>query len=110
MSRRASLGGTKIRGCAGIEAKLVVIGERTAGQVGYVGEWHSHPDGAGIGMSPADGVPLATVAEEMRAVSRSPGDGYSLPAARASRMTISSSASISAPSRSTRSSNPLIRW
>ena len=55
-----------IRGCAGLQEELTAIGERTAGQVGYVGEWHSYPDGADVCMSPTDVVLLDTVAREMR--------------------------------------------
>ena len=55
-----------IRGCAGLRSQLKTIEARTAGQVGYAGEWHSHPDGAGVGMSPTDEVLLATVAAEVR--------------------------------------------
>ena len=55
-----------IRGSAGLQDELKAIRERTAGQVGYVGEWHSHPDGADVCMSPTDAVLLGTVAYEMR--------------------------------------------
>ena len=34
-----------IRGCEGLNAKLEEIGRLTLGQLQYVGEWHSHPDG-----------------------------------------------------------------
>lgn len=34
-----------IRGCEGLAAKVKEIGTLTAEQLGYVGEWHSHPDG-----------------------------------------------------------------
>lgn len=33
-----------IRGVVGLEETLSDISERTAGQLAYVGEWHSHPD------------------------------------------------------------------
>ena len=55
-----------IRGCAGLRGELKAIEARTAGQVGYAGEWHSHPDGVGVEMSPTDEVLLATVAAEVR--------------------------------------------
>ena len=55
-----------VRGYAGLREELAVIGARSGGQVGYVGEWHSHPDGAGVGPSPDDAVLLATIAAEMR--------------------------------------------
>ena len=43
------------------------IEARTGGQVGYVGEWHSHPDGAGVGMSDHDYELLRQIADEVRA-------------------------------------------
>ena len=35
-----------IRGCEGLPQQVKEIGKKTLDQVGYVGEWHSHPDGA----------------------------------------------------------------
>ena len=55
-----------IRGCTGLRSELKAIEARTAGQVGYAGEWHSHPDGAGVKPSPTDEVLLASVAAEVR--------------------------------------------
>ena len=55
-----------VRGFAELREELEVIEARSGGQVGYVGEWHSHPDGAGVGPSPDDAVLLASIAEEMR--------------------------------------------
>ena len=54
-----------IRGYAGLCEELERIEGRTGGQVSYVGEWHSHPDGAGVDMSDDDGVLLATIAEDV---------------------------------------------
>jgi len=34
-----------IRGCEGLKANVDEIVGRSDGQIGYVGEWHSHPDG-----------------------------------------------------------------
>lgn len=34
-----------IRGCKGLEQQISEIHRKTAGILGYVGEWHSHPDG-----------------------------------------------------------------
>lgn len=34
-----------IRGCEGLPQQVADAGLRTSGQVEYVGEWHSHPDG-----------------------------------------------------------------
>lgn len=36
-----------IRGCEGLEEKVRVASERCAGQISYIGEWHSHPQGCG---------------------------------------------------------------
>ena len=55
-----------IRGYAGLRGELDDIEARTAGQVGYVGEWHSHPDGAGVEMSGDDDELLQAVATEAR--------------------------------------------
>lgn len=55
-----------IRGYAGLNKKITTIEARSGGQVGYIGEWHSHPDGAGVRMSQDDAVLLATIAEEVR--------------------------------------------
>ena len=56
-----------IRGFAGLRDEIDRIEARTRGQVGYVGEWHSHPDGAGIGMSDDDSELLRQIADEVRA-------------------------------------------
>ena len=55
-----------IRGCAGLRNEIRRIEARTGGQVGYVGEWHSHPDGAEIAMSGDDCKLLQEIAEEVR--------------------------------------------
>lgn len=55
-----------IRGFAGLRESLDVIAKRTGQQVGYVGEWHSHPIGASVAMSGDDQILLTTVAEEVR--------------------------------------------
>ena len=34
-----------IRGCQGLESAVNKVGQRTNGQLHYVGEWHSHPNG-----------------------------------------------------------------
>ena len=56
-----------IRGFAGLRDEIDRIETRTGGQVGYVGEWHSHPDGAGVVMSDHDSELLRQVADEVRA-------------------------------------------
>ncbi len=55
-----------IRGYAGLRDELDAIEGRTGGQVGYVGEWHSHPESAGVAMSSDDKELLQTVANEVR--------------------------------------------
>ena len=56
-----------IRGFAGLRDEIHRIEARTGGQVGYVGEWHSHPDGAGVAMSDDDSELLRQIADEVRA-------------------------------------------
>ena len=56
-----------IRGFDGLADKIRLIEARTGGQVGYLGEWHSHPDGAGVGMSGHDYELLRQITEEVRA-------------------------------------------
>ncbi|MDE0192286.1 MAG: Mov34/MPN/PAD-1 family protein [Gammaproteobacteria bacterium] len=56
-----------IRGFAGLRDEIQGIEARTGGQVGYVGEWHSHPDGAGVDMSDHDSELLRQIAAEVRA-------------------------------------------
>jgi len=55
-----------VRGFAGLREELEVIEACSSGQVNYVGEWHSHPDGAGVGPSTDDAALLASIADEMR--------------------------------------------
>ncbi|WP_143114911.1 ThiF family adenylyltransferase [Jannaschia rubra] len=43
-----------VRGTAGVGAHLDRIRDRTMGQVRYLGEWHSHPDGIDTRPSPVD--------------------------------------------------------
>ena len=56
-----------VRGCAGLPDAIRDIEARTSSQVSYVGEWHSHPDGAGVGTSDDDRELLRQIAEEVRA-------------------------------------------
>jgi proteasome lid subunit RPN8/RPN11 len=42
------------RGIVGLQEQLSKIDQRTAGQLEYVGEWHSHPDGASTQASEDD--------------------------------------------------------
>jgi integrative and conjugative element protein (TIGR02256 family) len=43
-----------IRGCGGLLQKVQAAEEATAGQVNYVGEWHSHPKGCSAKASSLD--------------------------------------------------------
>src|ERR1700730_17166511 len=44
-----------VRGMAGVDKMMEDVRRRTAGQVRYVGEWHSHPPRASARSSPVDG-------------------------------------------------------
>lgn len=54
-----------IRGTTDVVAKLQRISTRTAGNVGYIGEWHSHPNGSSANMSSLDQTQLAEIAEKL---------------------------------------------
>lgn len=54
-----------IRGCEGLEAQVNAIENRTGGWLGYVGEWHSHPDGAECSPSRDDRAFLAWLTGHM---------------------------------------------
>jgi hypothetical protein len=43
-----------IRGCKGLAERVRCTETKTAGNVSYVGEWHSHPDGASVRPSQDD--------------------------------------------------------
>jgi hypothetical protein len=43
-----------IRGCAGLVERVEAIRNESAGEVEYIGEWHSHPDGCACAPSPDD--------------------------------------------------------
>ena len=43
-----------IRGCYGLQQTVEEAEKRTLGQVGYIGEWHSHPDGYDVRPSEDD--------------------------------------------------------
>ncbi len=61
-----------IRGCQGLKQRVEEIGAITAGQLGYVGEWHSHPRGHSCTPSSDDQLVLRWLADE-RAVDGLPG-------------------------------------
>ena len=54
-----------IRGCAGLRERVQAVEEMTLGQVGYVGEWHSHPDGYSTMPSPDDMTAYAWLIDHM---------------------------------------------
>ena len=43
-----------IRGCQGLSSQVEEINQITAGQLEYIGEWHSHPPGCSVDPSQAD--------------------------------------------------------
>ena len=43
-----------IRGCQGLSSQVEKINQITAGQLDYIGEWHSHPPGCSVNPSQAD--------------------------------------------------------
>lgn len=56
-----------IRGAAGLAGEVQRVHAATLGQLRYIGEWHSHPDGCGCRPSTDDRVALAWLAEHMAA-------------------------------------------
>lgn len=54
-----------VRGTAGLLDEIAEVQRRTAGIVGYVGEWHSHPQGVRAQPSTDDLEQLATLAVRM---------------------------------------------
>ncbi|MEO5332361.1 MAG: ThiF family adenylyltransferase [Magnetococcus sp. YQC-5] len=53
------------RGISGLSEKVNDASTRTAGMVGYIGEWHSHPPGHSAAPSHADRVQLDFLARKM---------------------------------------------
>jgi hypothetical protein len=53
------------RGSAGLAAAVADIADRTLLNLEYVGEWHSHPTGAGTDMSDTDKIAMKEIAGEM---------------------------------------------
>ena len=53
------------RGSAGLAAAVADIADRTLLNLEYVGEWHSHPTGAGTDMSDIDKIAMKEIAGEM---------------------------------------------
>ncbi|GAA4422351.1 Mov34/MPN/PAD-1 family protein [Bremerella cremea] len=54
-----------IRGSRGLESKLEEVRRKTDGQLEYVGEWHSHPDGCAVRPSEDDLKVFAWLTEHM---------------------------------------------
>ena len=54
-----------VRGFADLRDAIRDIEARTGSQVSYIGEWHSHPDGTGVGRSDDDSELLRQIAGEM---------------------------------------------
>lgn len=61
-----------IRGCENLNEKLEEISLNTAGNIEYVGEWHSHPNNCSTAMSPLDNK-LLTYLHEKRLYEGYPG-------------------------------------
>jgi hypothetical protein len=55
-----------IRGCEGLVKKVREIKSLTLGQLRYVGEWHSHPDGFSTSPSPDDLVAYSWLVSHMQ--------------------------------------------
>jgi ThiF family protein/JAB domain-containing protein similar to deubiquitination enzymes len=53
------------RGSAGLAAAVAGIADRTLLNLEYVGEWHSHPTGAGTDMSGTDKIAMREISGEM---------------------------------------------
>lgn len=51
-----------VRGCRGLAQRITEIDHITAGMLGYVGEWHSHPDGGDCAPSRDDRQAFAQLA------------------------------------------------
>jgi hypothetical protein len=54
------------RGCVGLATAVADIAHRTLLNLEYIGEWHSHPAGAGTNRSNTDDVAMAEIAGEMQ--------------------------------------------
>ena len=59
-----------IRGIEGVGEKLTEVGLRTANNLEYVGEWHSHPEGCGVDPSIDDKKLFAWLEQNMSSNSR----------------------------------------
>lgn len=53
------------RGLGGLKARIAMLEADTGEQLTYVGEWHSHPPGAGTGASAVDSATALRMAKEL---------------------------------------------
>lgn len=60
------------RGIDGVPEKVAKIHEITAGNVSYIGEWHSHPDGASLNRSDDDDNLFKWLENHMQPIGRPP--------------------------------------
>jgi proteasome lid subunit RPN8/RPN11 len=61
-----------IRGCEALKTRVSEIEDRTAMNLGYVGEWHSHPNGSGTEPSTADAKVFGWIAAHTLAEGKPP--------------------------------------
>jgi molybdopterin/thiamine biosynthesis adenylyltransferase len=57
-----------VRGTEGVQEKLLMIENTTAGHLKYVGEWHSHPQDCSLNMSHDDIILFKEISDEMNAI------------------------------------------
>lgn len=55
-----------VRGSKELEQRVSAISEATAGMLGYIGEWHSHPEGVSVRPSAKDRALLAWIRSNMQ--------------------------------------------
>ena len=55
-----------VRGSKDLEQRVSEISKTTTGMLGYIGEWHSHPDGASVRPSAKDRALLAWIKSNMQ--------------------------------------------
>lgn len=57
-----------IRGTEGVKDLLNNYSIQTADHLKYIGEWHSHPQGCGLGMSADDAILFDYLSREMQGI------------------------------------------
>ncbi len=60
------------RGIDGVPERMTEIHEITSGNVSYIGEWHSHPDGASLNRSADDDYLFGWLERHMHSIGRPP--------------------------------------